>query len=70
MKNQFRIAAILVSVMASGAALSAVTGGQGTGGVVEFSGEIVDSSCNVTTASQRQTAGQANGTATCVLEYN
>ncbi|EGT3573049.1 hypothetical protein F6R83_08595 [Citrobacter amalonaticus] len=55
MKNQFRIAAILVSAMASGAALSAVTGGQETGGVVEFSGEIVDRSCNVTIASQRQT---------------
>ena len=50
-----RIAAILVSAMASGAALSAVSGVQGTGGVVEFSGEIVDSSCNVSTASKKQT---------------
>lgn len=55
MKNQIRIAAILVSAMASGAALSAVSGVQGTGGVVEFSGEIVDSSCNVSTASKKQT---------------
>lgn len=52
MKSQIRIAAFLVSAMASGAALSAVSGVQGTGGTVEFSGEIVDSSCNVTTGSK------------------
>lgn len=55
MKSQIRIAAFLVSAMASGVALSAVSGVQGTGGTVEFSGEIVDSSCNVTTGSKHPT---------------
>ena len=62
MKNQFRVIAALVGVMASGAAFSATSGvsvnpgsgagTQGTGGVVEFSGEIVDASCNVTPVSK------------------
>lgn len=60
MKNQFRVVAALVGVMASGAAFSndmtvnpgTGAGTQGAGGVVEFSGEIVDASCNVTPASK------------------
>ncbi|MEG1213128.1 MAG: fimbrial protein [Leclercia sp.] len=62
MKNQFRVIAALVGVMASGAAFSSTSGvsvnpgsgagTQGTGGVVEFSGEIVDASCNVTPVSK------------------
>lgn len=55
MKNQIRGAAMLVGAFISGAALSAPAGVQGTGGVVEFSGEIIDSSCNVTTQSKNQT---------------
>lgn len=62
MKNQIRVAAILAGMLASGAAFSAGSGvgynpgsgagTQGAGGVVEFTGEIVDNSCNVTTNSK------------------
>lgn len=62
MKYQFRIAAALASVLVSGAAFSAANnmtthlgataGTQSTGGTVEFTGEIVDSSCNITTTSK------------------
>jgi len=60
MKNQFRVAAALVGVMVSGAAfsnsmttsLNAGAGTQSTGGVVEFTGEIVDTSCNITPTSK------------------
>ncbi|MEB6379020.1 fimbrial protein [Leclercia adecarboxylata] len=50
MKNQFRGAAILMGMLVSGAAFcgnSVPAGTKGAGGVVEFSGEIVDVSCNV-----------------------
>ncbi len=60
MKNQFRVAAVLAGALASGAAFSnnmttnpgAAAGTQSTGGIVEFSGEIVDASCNITTKSK------------------
>lgn len=60
MKNQFRVAAALMGILASGAAFSgnvtfnpgAAAGTQSAGGVVEFSGEIVDNSCNVTASSK------------------
>ncbi|WP_312817163.1 fimbrial protein [Atlantibacter subterraneus] len=65
MKYQFRVAAALAGVLVSGAAFSAgnnmttnpgaSAGTQSTGGTVEFTGEIVDSSCNITPATKNQT---------------
>ncbi|TLU69450.1 type 1 fimbrial protein [Enterobacter sp. MF024] len=60
MKNHFRVAAAIMGILATGAAFSnnittnpgAAAGTQSTGGVVEFSGEIVDNSCDVTTSSK------------------
>lgn len=64
MKNQFRVAAALMGVLASGAAFSsgsgvntnlpAGAGTQSTGGMVQFTGEIVDSSCNISSGSNTQ----------------
>ena len=69
MKTQFRIMAMFVGALVSGSALStpsqsassAMTvnpgsnaGTQGTGGQVEFTGSITDSSCNVDSTSANQ----------------
>lgn len=62
MKAQFRIMACVVAALASGAAVAGVNtnpgtaaGTQGTGGQVEFTGEITDTSCNIDSASASQT---------------
>lgn len=69
MKTQFRIMAMIVGVLVSGSALSSISqpasstmtinpgssaGTQGTGGQVEFTGSITDSSCNVDSTSANQ----------------
>lgn len=54
MKKTIQATAVLVSVFLSGAASAAgsVPTFKGAGGNVEFTGEIVDSSCNVTSTSK------------------
>ncbi|CAM3579469.1 putative major fimbrial subunit LpfA [Klebsiella spallanzanii] len=69
MKTQFRIMAMFVGALVSGTALSSISqparaavtinpgsnaGTQGTGGQVEFTGSITDSSCNVDSTSANQ----------------
>jgi P pilus assembly protein, pilin FimA len=63
MKAQFRIMAVFVAAIASGATFSASAidtvlgsdaGAQGTGGQVNFTGSITDSACDITTESTNQ----------------
>ena len=69
MKTQFRIMAMFVGALVSASALSSPSpsassvmtvnpgfnaGTQGTGGQVEFTGSITDSSCNVDSTSANQ----------------
>ncbi|MCT4702251.1 fimbrial protein [Enterobacteriaceae bacterium H20N1] len=65
MKSQFRIMALMLSTLASGAAISGASGvnvnpgsdagTQSTGGQVQFTGSITDTSCNIDTESANQT---------------
>lgn len=62
MKSQFRIMACVIAALASGAAVASVStnpgsaaGTQGTGGQVQFTGSITDSSCNVDSSTANQT---------------
>lgn len=61
MKNKFRVMAVVVSAIISGAVFAGTdvnpgseAGTQGTGGQVHFTGSVTDSSCNVDTNSENQ----------------
>lgn len=62
MKLQLRIMACVITALASGVAIAAVStnpgasaGSQSTGGQVHFTGEITDTSCNIVSTSADQT---------------